>query len=1134
MKAAALIIQRNVRKFVLLRLIKKERFQFYEYAENPEENDFEEEFELYGEQALLTIQQQQNKLILNSQSDNYENKYNSPNQKSQHQQQQILSSQSKTQLSNNMKSNLKQQTSLNKSNTPLKNNEYEPGSNSSWKNQLFDPVYASNLVDKKLYLFNQIIDLQLLTNTRFIYSNDENFEHSKQTWSSLYADIFSQGYGQSNFVQNVQIGSAHSMCVTSNSSVYTFGWNDMQQCGLDIDQSSELEKSSQKQFYEIKFPSKIQMASSCKDFNLVLDDKGQVYQWGNGSGIELVSGNLPLEYQKKFIPGVGTVSPDQGYDISSPPLFQNLKIKSIQASNQQNYAVDFEGNLYGWPLLEHQKEDQQQFMEENFLDEEQLSPFYLFDLQQYFPQVKQKIQVGQISCGLNFTLILTTTGHLFSFGNNSEGQLGHGDKENRQWPELIENFKHIKIQSIDCGMKHCIANSTNNKVYTWGWGAKGQLGHGDLENQTSPKQLQLVFKDTLSNQNSKIFNSTNSVYGQQGSQQDSNLFKVLQVKASRTGSLYLLNNGQIFWFGSNSYLKNQSLPVRFYEQLRCPQIAKNSFYPVRIQSSYSNSVSQISVTYVYTDKDKQMQNSAFRSKMLNILTQKWVQNQVQSINPPFDQNLSNYISINNMVKGEYYQNQQIQQQKIKQYSQKNQSQTKNSTILQSSGSKFDFASTYSHFNNQSANIKIKPHFRPKTEDQIEFEQQFYIDKKKEREEEKERHKQKEELIKKQNKQKKLQSQKKIENINQQKQLNSFKQQSLQQSIQSTQRNNQQRINNFQAQQDQQNLIKDQLQILKQNQTQKEHQIQQDYNENSQNSISEISEFNLKQEISNPNNQNLKSIHNNRHDNIHNNYIDLNQNNQQMHFYNQNNFNINQNQQQQLQKKLSESSHSPSKIQLEIKNFDKAVKEQFLKHNENSLNISEINKQQQFMTQNQENYQQDSEFNSNFSSSRFRDLTKSQLQNKGSINNNSNNQNNIEIDQALNNIQIEGNNILNQFQVQNKQNNENLIQQQKNTSPNFALNQNYKSQKIDQSSGFLSEQQQENPVGLSDSQLEIQLQADDFKKLRNVQNLTKKIQALQQQPYDSLNEKDKKLLELSNDKYFRALQQQIVQYQQYLN
>ena len=33
-----------------------------------------------------------------------------------------------------------------------------------------------------------------------------------------------------------------------------------------------------------------------------------------------------------------------------------------------------------------------------------------------------------------------------------------------------------KITSVSCGMKHTICKSTHNKIFTWGWGGKGQLG----------------------------------------------------------------------------------------------------------------------------------------------------------------------------------------------------------------------------------------------------------------------------------------------------------------------------------------------------------------------------------------------------------------------------------------------------------------------------------------------------------------------------------------------------------------------------------------------------------------------------------------------------------------------------------
>jgi alpha-tubulin suppressor-like RCC1 family protein len=52
-------------------------------------------------------------------------------------------------------------------------------------------------------------------------------------------------------------------------------------------------------------------------------------------------------------------------------------------------------------------------------------------------------------------------GIVYSFGDNSDGQLGHGNKENSYLPKEIEEFKKLKIKKIKGGSFHTIALTCN-------------------------------------------------------------------------------------------------------------------------------------------------------------------------------------------------------------------------------------------------------------------------------------------------------------------------------------------------------------------------------------------------------------------------------------------------------------------------------------------------------------------------------------------------------------------------------------------------------------------------------------------------------------------------------------------------
>lgn len=96
--------------------------------------------------------------------------------------------------------------------------------------------------------------------------------------------------------------------------------------------------------------------------------------------------------------------------------------------------------------------------------------------------------------------LLSANGLLYSFGkSNSSGQLGHGDKNCRNLPTLIEKLKSIgeKIKFVSCGFKHVICKTGLSKIYCWGDNTHGQLGTGTFENDLSPKVMDLERLDSL-------------------------------------------------------------------------------------------------------------------------------------------------------------------------------------------------------------------------------------------------------------------------------------------------------------------------------------------------------------------------------------------------------------------------------------------------------------------------------------------------------------------------------------------------------------------------------------------------------------------------------------------------------------
>ncbi len=143
-----------------------------------------------------------------------------------------------------------------------------------------------------------------------------------------------------------------------------------------------------------------------------------------------------------------------------------------------------------------------------------------------------KIKISKVACGFNFGFYLSSQGLLYAIGkDNTEGQLGLGHTYPRDVPELIMSLKDIgeRIESIECGYRHTIAKSSLGKVYTWGWGAKGQLGLGHVDSEIAPRLLQI---DKCGHKE-----------------------RVVQIAAGFSHSVIMLDGSRdLIWFGTNGHL----------------------------------------------------------------------------------------------------------------------------------------------------------------------------------------------------------------------------------------------------------------------------------------------------------------------------------------------------------------------------------------------------------------------------------------------------------------------------------------------------------------------------------------------------------------------------------------------------
>ncbi|XWS71265.1 hypothetical protein CRYUN_Cryun03dG0123500 [Craigia yunnanensis] len=197
--------------------------------------------------------------------------------------------------------------------------------------------------------------------------------------------------------------------------------------------------------------------------------QGEVFSWGEESGGRL---------------GHGVDS-----DVLYPKLIDalsNTNIELVACGEYHTCAVTLSGDLYTWGdatynfgLLGHGNEVS------HWVPKQVNGPL-------------EGIHVSSISCGPWHTAVVTSAGQLFTFGDGTFGVLGHGDRNSVSIPREVESLKGLRTVRAACGVWHTAAvvevmvgnssssNCSLGKLFTWGDGDKGRLGHGDKEAKLVP------------------------------------------------------------------------------------------------------------------------------------------------------------------------------------------------------------------------------------------------------------------------------------------------------------------------------------------------------------------------------------------------------------------------------------------------------------------------------------------------------------------------------------------------------------------------------------------------------------------------------------------------------------------------
>lgn len=190
--------------------------------------------------------------------------------------------------------------------------------------------------------------------------------------------------------------------------------------------------------------------------------------------------------------------------------------------------------------------------------------------------------------GDRFSVVLTSLGRVFTWGDSSNGQLGNGVSDDTYIPiDITGNFSldaNDKVINIEVGVNHTFALTESGQLFAWGSNSYGKIGDGTEEDQYLPinitESIGLYYYETidmisLGSENSMIVSSEGRLIawgdngeGQLGVGTTTNILDLIDVSSTMglnddekimyalSGygtSMATTSEGRVFTWGNNEY-----------------------------------------------------------------------------------------------------------------------------------------------------------------------------------------------------------------------------------------------------------------------------------------------------------------------------------------------------------------------------------------------------------------------------------------------------------------------------------------------------------------------------------------------------------------------------------------------------
>ena len=252
-------------------------------------------------------------------------------------------------------------------------------------------------------------------------------------------------------------GVAHTLGLASSGQLLTWGDNANGQLG---------DGTSAHRYSPAAVPglSNVVMSATGAYFSLALRGDGTVLAWGSNDSGQLGDGTVGMELSP-----VQVTAPAEAVAVDT--------LRTVAAGNFHTIAVGANGMVWAWGL-----NSSGQLGDRTTLDRNLPS------------QVVGLRNIKAVAAGEYHSLALTNEGKVMAWGQNEVGQLGNGTYEDSSSFVPVTTADGTELTSviaIAAGSYHNLALTGDGKVYTWGSNSNGQLGlSSTVDDQRRAVQIQ--------------------------------------------------------------------------------------------------------------------------------------------------------------------------------------------------------------------------------------------------------------------------------------------------------------------------------------------------------------------------------------------------------------------------------------------------------------------------------------------------------------------------------------------------------------------------------------------------------------------------------------------------------------------